>query len=179
MALDERLLHEARDAGARLADAEHRADVAKANYYHAIRMLHITGASLREIAEALAVSHQRVHQIIDAAGGAKRWRPRRKARADLACTFCGSAKDTVGRLVAGPNLFICDACVVLARRAIAGTSRRAGLARLPRTGTFTCSFCGRSQGQADALVGGPGVYICDQCILLCEEIIGATPGQPS
>jgi len=34
-----------------------------------------------------------------------------------------------------------------------------------------CSFCGKTQDQVKRLVAGPGVYICDECIELCQEII--------
>lgn len=34
-----------------------------------------------------------------------------------------------------------------------------------------CSFCGKTQDQVKKLVAGPGVYICDECIELCNEII--------
>ena len=34
-----------------------------------------------------------------------------------------------------------------------------------------CSFCGKTQEQVRRLVAGPGVYICDECIELCSEII--------
>ena len=34
-----------------------------------------------------------------------------------------------------------------------------------------CSFCGKSQDQVRKLVAGPGVYICDQCIDLCQEVL--------
>src|SRR3990172_7138890 len=34
-----------------------------------------------------------------------------------------------------------------------------------------CSFCGKSQEQVRKLVAGPGVYICDECIELCNEIV--------
>jgi ATP-dependent Clp protease ATP-binding subunit ClpX len=36
---------------------------------------------------------------------------------------------------------------------------------------LTCSFCGKSQKQVKKLIGGPGVYICDECVELCNEII--------
>jgi ATP-dependent Clp protease ATP-binding subunit ClpX len=36
---------------------------------------------------------------------------------------------------------------------------------------FKCSFCGKSQKQVRKLIAGPGVYICDECIDLCNEII--------
>ena len=34
-----------------------------------------------------------------------------------------------------------------------------------------CSFCGKNQDQVKRLIAGPGVYICDECIELCSEII--------
>ena len=34
-----------------------------------------------------------------------------------------------------------------------------------------CSFCGKEQEQVKKLIAGPGVYICDECIELCNEII--------
>ena len=34
-----------------------------------------------------------------------------------------------------------------------------------------CSFCGKSQRQVKKLIAGPGVYICDECIELCNDII--------
>ena len=34
-----------------------------------------------------------------------------------------------------------------------------------------CSFCGKPQSQVNRLVAGPGVYICDECIQVCQEIL--------
>ncbi len=39
------------------------------------------------------------------------------------------------------------------------------------TGTISCSFCGKTQDQVKKIVAGPGVYICNECIDLCKEII--------
>jgi ATP-dependent Clp protease ATP-binding subunit ClpX len=47
-----------------------------------------------------------------------------------------------------------------------------------------CSFCGKSQEQVRKLIAGPGVYICDECVELCNEILdeelfeGSSPPQP-
>ncbi len=38
-------------------------------------------------------------------------------------------------------------------------------------GQLKCSFCGKEQEQVKKLIAGPGVYICDECIELCNEII--------
>jgi ATP-dependent Clp protease ATP-binding subunit ClpX len=40
-----------------------------------------------------------------------------------------------------------------------------------------CSFCGKSQKQVKKLIAGPGVYICDECIELCNEIIEEELGE--
>ena len=45
------------------------------------------------------------------------------------------------------------------------------MARYDEKKQLKCSFCGKSQEQVNRLVAGPGVYICDECIELCAEII--------
>ena len=42
-----------------------------------------------------------------------------------------------------------------------------------------CSFCGKSQKQVKKLIAGPGVYICDECIDLCNEIIEEELAEPA
>lgn len=44
-------------------------------------------------------------------------------------------------------------------------------------GQLKCSFCGKLQEQVKKLVAGPGVYICDECIELCNEIIEEELGE--
>jgi hypothetical protein len=65
--MDEDLLRDTIAARDRLVEAQHHADGARADYHHAIRRLHASGGSTREIARRLGLSHQRVHQIVDAA----------------------------------------------------------------------------------------------------------------
>jgi len=49
-------------------------------------------------------------------------------------------------------------------------------------GGLTCSFCGKSQREVKKLIAGPTVYICDECVALCNEIIqedtGPAAGSP-
>lgn len=45
------------------------------------------------------------------------------------------------------------------------------MAKKDETNNFRCSFCGKPQNQVKRLVAGPGVYICNECIDLCSEII--------
>src|SRR3954452_19219382 len=66
MTLDEKLLEEAKDVRGKLLDLQHEVDRARVDYQHVIRRLHAAGGSMREIAEELGLSHQRVHQIVDA-----------------------------------------------------------------------------------------------------------------
>lgn len=57
----------------------------------------------------------------------------------------------------------------------AGGSQAKGKHLVARIGDggdlLKCSFCGKSQKQVKKLIAGPGVYICDECIDLCNEII--------
>jgi ATP-dependent Clp protease ATP-binding subunit ClpX len=48
--------------------------------------------------------------------------------------------------------------------------RRAASARKVTAG-LTCSFCGKHQRKVNQLIAGPGVYICNECVDLCVEII--------
>jgi len=40
---------------------------------------------------------------------------------------------------------------------------------------YRCSFCGKSQEEVKTLVAGPGVFICDECVQLCQSIIDKKP----
>jgi hypothetical protein len=180
MVIDEGLLRRARDAGARLADAQRQADLAKADYHHAVRRLHFAGASMREVAEALELSHQRVHQIVEATGGTGGWKSKRSSNAEKACTLCGLPAAEVTKLIAGPGIFICDQCVALVRRvADTGVGEETERTRVdPAAGAgLRCSFCGRPQGNLGTMVAGPGLCICGECVQLCEEILVAASEQ--
>ena len=45
------------------------------------------------------------------------------------------------------------------------------LAKLNRDREPHCSFCGKSQSAVKKIVAGPGVFICDECVELCNEIL--------
>jgi ribosomal protein S14 len=172
--VDDGLLAQARDAEVRVAEAEETLELAKADHHHAIRRLHLAGASFREIAAALGMSHQRVHQIIDTTGGARRWR-KKPPPESLACSFCGRPQRAVKKLVCGPAVYICNHCVALAQRvAASGTpveNRRTAMASVADDqATERCSFCGKVRRQVAALVSGPGHRICDGCLQICREI---------
>lgn len=44
---------------------------------------------------------------------------------------------------------------------------------------FHCSFCAKPQMEVVVLVSGPGVFICNECVTLCESIIAAQPAKPT
>ena len=182
--MNERLLDEARLAQERLIEADHAADVARAEFHRAVRRLHLSGASLRELAAALHLSHQRVHQIVEGAGGGRRWGHRGSLKADPACSFCGAAQAATRRLVAGPHIYICESCVGVAETVIA-TARpgRTGLGQMVAVTAemigSRCGFCGKSRQQIDAIATSVGIKagrpaadaaICAECLALCREI---------
>jgi ClpX C4-type zinc finger len=191
MGLDRRLVREAERAKEQLAVAQHAAYRAKVDYHQAIRRLHAAGGSLREIAEALRMSHQRVHQIIDEAEPTRRWWRRRAQLLSGTvgpCAFCGRPRDMCAKLIAGPEVFICDRCVLQATRLAASPTvedQADGPMRLEPSGSEAkCSFCGKEARKARHLVAGrlpvsAGKFgdlprICDECLDLCLEILAET-----
>ena len=199
--MDETLLAEARQAQERLIDAERDADVARAEFHRAVRRLHLHGASLRELASGLGLSHQRVHQIVESAGGSRRWLRRDRVRPDpglLACTFCGKNQKQVKKLIAGPSVYICDRCTDLAKSVISDgqpvTTEIAGLtAGSEQEPRVQCSFCGKRRDQVAGLIvssvqtertkseradsAKAPAAICTECLGLCTEIITEELGE--
>ncbi len=195
MATDRALLQEAREARERLIRLQHETELAQVDYQHAIRRLHAGGASLREIADELGLSFQRVHQIVDVAGGKGAIKD---CRFDAVCSFCRASREEVGKLVAGPGVFVCDGCVRLAHEVLSeGAERTEQRVRLvgvaPEDERARCGFCGRRRRRARAMVEAPerppagkfarrsgGLRICVDCLQLCDEILSegldASPG---
>jgi len=191
--MNDELLAEARQAQERLIDAERDVEVARAEFHRAVRRLHLHGSSLRELAANLGLSHQRVHQIVEEAGGSRRWVRVRGGNQDrgrtgelyLACTFCDKPQNQVRKLIAGPGVYICDGCTDLAVDVI--TSGRAGRTALGTMSSVPeeqsgvrCNFCGKDRGQVERVALMEEVTVdrtcssaavCSECLLLCGEII--------
>jgi hypothetical protein len=100
MTLDDAILAETRELRSRLLELQHDADRAKLDFHHAIRRLHAAGGSMREIAEALEVSHQRIHQIVEGdepVGHRIGWTPPRGRRRRGGRRFTRVAREVVMR----------------------------------------------------------------------------------
>src|ERR1700746_1750817 len=59
----------------------------------------------------------------------------------------------------------------MATKNVGGGSGNGGGANRDQNQTLCCSFCGKSQKEVKKLIAGPTVYICDECIGLCNDII--------
>jgi hypothetical protein len=186
MVIDPELLKAARDAEGRLVDADRAADIARADFRHAVRRLHLAGGSLREIAEELGLSHQRIHQIIEEAGGGRGWRTFTErgvgVRGDLlTCSFCGKTQKQVRKLIAGPGVYICDECIGLADGVIAtGQDATTSLSTLVCVAadltTAKCGFCGKRRHQVAGIAASEHGSICTECLSLCHEIVSEELG---
>jgi len=177
MSITPELLDKARAAGADLAEAERRVLTTRADYHTAIRRMHLAGAPLREIAEALSLSHQRVQQIVNESGGSwwrRAWRTRRTTR-DAVCTWCDRPPSEVAKLVAGPNIYICDACVTAAGRVERAVVKTGGPLKLAKAGSRErCSFCQKRATDTRTLITGPDAHVCGECLRFCREIMEIT-----
>ena len=145
MTLDKEILNEARELRSRLVELQHDAVRAQLDYHHAIRRLHAGGGSMREIAEALDVSHQRVHQIVE------------QSKRTEQCWFCGRAGGDVGKMMAGPVALICDLCVAEAQVAEVGT----------------CSFCSETKPVHQGAAADEDARICRSCLDFSAAVISA------
>jgi hypothetical protein len=182
MTIDQELLRKAQTASERLAEAEKQTLLSRAEYHTTVRRLHLAGGSLREIAEALGVSHQRVQQIVDEAGGSwwtRVWR-NRSVKRDAVCTFCGRPPGEVSKLIAGPNVYVCDACVAQAEQVVAGTPKTPSLFFLSRgNARSACSFCGERREPGRPVVTRGESNVCGDCLRLCREILSErAPSEP-
>lgn len=173
--LEPQLLKTCSQHAERLLDLEREVDQAKADYHYAIRRLHLAGGSYREIAAALGLSHQRVNQIVgaDSRGWLRRWLAPGREERRLACSFCGRSAQIVDRLVAGPRVEICDACITAAEAMLQGRRVAEAPTRFTTfetTSKVRCSFCGKKGGKDRQLVGAAADAVCDACAAIARSI---------
>jgi hypothetical protein len=179
--LNPELLERARAARADLDEADRRALLSRAEYHTAVRRLHLAGGSVREVAQALSLSHQRVQQIVQGAGGTwwrRIWRTR-TVRPDATCTWCGRPPSEMAKLVAGPRVYICDACVSAAERTAAGLEASGPFALTTRSSIRRrCSFCNRMAARDRPLLAAAAGQICSACLDTCRQIMDNSPARP-
>jgi hypothetical protein len=173
MTLDDELVDEVEAARRKLEGLETAVVDARAEFHQSIRKLHGSGGSMREIATALGMSHQRVHQIIgedaivevEAASTDVTPHPAAPPAAsgrEDTCSFCGAPRRDVAKLLAAPGrVFVCDACV-----------RRAQTDLQPTAGGAECSFC-RQTSQLTFAEGS--TVICADCLTTCAQML--RPGE--
>jgi hypothetical protein len=170
MVLDEDLLAKAKTTAAELVGAERKVQLARAEHHTVVRRLHLAGGSFREIGQALGLSHQRVQQIVEGAGGTwwqRVWRTR-NPKPDTVCSFCEKPPSEVAKLLAGPKVHICDACVTSAETTSRGRPS-AGFGA--PTASAACAFCGKRKSDDRRLVGHRAGSVCTACLLVSRQII--------
>jgi hypothetical protein len=182
MPVDASLLEQAKAAERRVLDAELVTEAERCEFHRAVRRLQLAGASFREIADAMGLSHQRVHQIVKAAGGSRRWRNRLIPVGELrSCSFCGRNQKQVKTLVAGPDVFICDKCVPRTDAVLTtgspATTRAAVIERVGEDDRAErCGFCGKHRQDVAAMAAAGEFRICSECLGLCREILAERLG---
>ncbi len=146
-----------------------------------------SGGSLREIADALGLSYQRIHEIVDVSVSKGAVKPFARATTQH-CTFCGRSAPEVRELIAGPLVFICDDCVELAQQVLDTNEHRLAITRLspvgPESAKARCSFCGNKAIQVSGMAEAAGrtvktkmsrqpvpPRICEACLDLCHKIL--------
>jgi hypothetical protein len=184
--VDDHGLREAKAARARMEELEDATWDARAHFHSSVRRLHHGGASLREIAAALGMSHQRVHQIVgeDAVMDLDTGESRLPAVRPVedSCTFCQAPRREVDRLLTGPGgTFVCGSCVVRARQSLEGGLTMATGQHLLTPAALDaqpCTFCRNRSAAVGQMVerGDRGVRICAACLDACERML-SPPGQ--
>ena len=166
MSLDPFLLATARAAARTLQDAERAIEPLREDYRTCIRALNAGGASLREIAAALGLSHQRVHQLVQGEG-----RPMQKAPPPHAvarpvevgptCGLCGEAA-----IDGAPGLPVCAGCRKIGRLLMAGEVLEGdrGLRLARRHQRPHCLGCHRLPQAGEVFLAGVEGAVCPDCL---------------
>ena len=111
---------EARQALRRAAAIAQQAGRAEVGTEHLLAALALDpGSGARRVLSHLGVSIAAVKRGLDRYVGPGKRRRRKRGKADLACSFCGKSQEEVKKLVAGPDVYICDECIDLCNEILA------------------------------------------------------------
>jgi ClpX C4-type zinc finger len=183
--MDEEVLAWARQAQEWLIQAEDHTEAVRADLRRAVDRLAAGGSSPRDIGAALGLSDRQLDQIARTAGGSGRAGRGQAPHTELACTFCGRSQRKVRKLIAGPGVYICEACVALAGRVVSsGSAAGTPLGQMHRVpeqdGGARCRFCAKRRDHVTGLAAMPAgsgdtfagpAAICVECLSLCNEIL--------
>jgi hypothetical protein len=183
--MDEEVLAWARQAQEQLIHAEEHTEAIRGDLRRTVHRLAADGSSPQDIAAALGLTARQLDEIAQTAGSPGRGGRGQAPGTELACTFCGRSQRQTRKLIAGPGVYICDACAVLAA-AVVSSGSAAGTRLGPvhavpeRDGGVRCRFCAKRRDQVTGLaamppaagdtVAGPAA-ICAECLGLCNEIL--------
>lgn len=188
MTLDDDILADVEAARDILERREDQTYEARAAFHQSIRRLHAAGASMREIAIALGLSHQRVHQIVgedgivevEAASTELTPLPTAGPPATTTghdrCSFCGAGPADGDQFLAAPGpVFVCGGCVAEAARVVQGGSS-ATMAPAPAGDGVVCTFCRNDTATRSPAVRASGgdVTICARCVATCQRMLGSS-----
>lgn len=149
-------------AQAEVTRLEPQLNGAKVRFGNAIRRLYQAGASVSSIAQPIEMSEEAVERVVGAVSATE-------YKSVIACNFCNSA---TRRLIAGPGVYICSACIETSQDVGAGHRQDPKVVPKERgDDEAKCSFCGKHPNQVQYVVATESTLICDECLDLCAEII--------
>ena len=98
------------------------------------------------------------------------------AEPKLNCSFCGKSQDEVRKLIAGPNVYICDECVDLCNDILERESEQesAGEKTAPVHSIASCSLCKLPKDVTELRMIGEKGVLCIECIDTVRSVIEST-----
>jgi hypothetical protein len=173
MTLDNKTLSMALSLSAEVKKLSQKLEQAKIDYHKAVRQMYLSGWSMRQIANKLDISHQRVYQIIDSAAAQGEWT--QGVSEATACSFCGTTHANRSLLVFGPGVTICSKCIAVCDKVLAsGRQEKSGdvyLQPLALPNEARCSFCRKKSNTTGQLIAGRDERICPQCLDMSKAIL--------
>jgi hypothetical protein len=183
MDVDETILEQALAARERLGELQEEAERGRNEFHQAVRRLHAAGASMRDVADALGLSHQRVHQIVN--GGGEMATPAGRRTLLNRLVRRGNATCEPGQKGSGPAGLAMDAFFADAREAMSLAQEEARAFDHDYLGTehLLLGLLRTEHGVAARLLSAVGVDLARSRAAVSELLGGGTsvtrPGHAS